>query len=167
MLRVLGSCGHNGFPIVTAEAPHRFVGMVTRNQLAVVINHRAFGDASKALNQVSFVDFATSLQSQKQGLSTKHLTGNDMLAEIHMRVWMNPVPVSVQEGCPLTRVYTLFRSLGIRHLYVCAWSCVPGCLVPSADHWFLVRRVVTDSGNQVSGIITRKEIMSSFNQDLS
>ncbi len=55
---------------------------------------------------------------------------------------MNPVPITVQRQCPLSRVFTLFRSLGMRHL------------------------VVTDDTNEVVGIISRKEIMSSFDQDL-
>ena len=66
----------------------------------------------------------------------------DLDSPMDLRPFMNPVPVTVQLQCPLSRVFTLFRSLGMRHL------------------------VVTDLNNEVQGIISRQTIMSSFQQDL-
>jgi chloride channel 7 len=61
---------------------------------------------------------------------------------VDLRPFLNPSPVAVQEECSVSRVYTLFRSLGLRHL------------------------AVTDRSNRVRGVITRKELMSTFEKDL-
>ena len=55
---------------------------------------------------------------------------------------MNVAPVTVSPLCPIARCYTLFRGMGIRHL------------------------PVVDDNNRVVGIITRKELMTDFAQDL-
>lgn len=80
---------------------------------------------------------------------TQHITleddavdDSDLDTRMDLRPFMNPVPITVQLDCPLSRVFVLFRSLGIRHL------------------------VVTDVNNEVQGIISRQTIMSSFQQDL-
>jgi predicted transcriptional regulator len=67
---------------------------------------------------------------------------SDLDEVMDLTPFMNPVPISVREECPLSRVFVLFRSLGIRHL------------------------IVTDIDNHVQGIISRQTIMSSFQQDL-
>jgi chloride channel 7 len=55
---------------------------------------------------------------------------------------MNMAPVTVSPNCPIIRCYQLFRGMGIRHL------------------------PVVDDHNQVLGMITRKELMTDFQQDL-
>lgn len=67
-------------------------------QLAVVLKHKAWGTSTAAvLSAVDFTDFATSLSSKRVGLKSSDVDlatcGNQV---IDMRVWMNPVPVSVQ-----------------------------------------------------------------------
>ena len=78
-------------------------------------------------------------------------TGSDLLmtggddpgaALIDLRPFMNPAVITVQQLCSVSRVYSLFRSLGLRHL------------------------AVVDRDNTVKGIITRKELMSTFEKDL-
>jgi signal-transduction protein with cAMP-binding, CBS, and nucleotidyltransferase domain len=50
--------------------------------------------------------------------------------------------IQVQEECPTSRVYRLFRAMGLRHL------------------------VVVGPYNDVRGIVTRKDLRSDFSQDL-
>jgi len=117
--------------------------MILRNQLAVLLKAGAWGPAEGALAKLSYDDFATSLSSKDVSIDLDtEVPESVMHEEVDLRPIMNPVPISVQLQCPLSRVFVLFRSLGIRHL----------CVV--------------DSRNEVQGIITRKEIMSSFDQDL-
>ena len=54
---------------------------------------------------------------------------------------MNPAPLSVQEECPLGRVYRIFRAMGMRHL------------------------IVVSEVNTVRGIITRKNLTMSHHDD--
>jgi len=139
--RLLTSCKHNGFPVVTETAPNKFIGTILRNQLIVMLKKRAFG--GKAMDKLRFDDFSTTLSSKAAPFdAAKDVLAADGGAILDLRPIMNPVPITVQRECPLSRVFTLFRSLGMRHL------------------------VVTDDTNEVVGIISRKEIMSSFDQDL-
>jgi len=175
VLRTLRGCAHNGFPVVTeaADGKLKFVGMVVRNQLQVMLNKRAWGPAEDAIRRVHVDDFSTSLSSkvsqrpkaqlratgprpsgprdatvpprphpQHVALRDDAVGDADMDSAMDLTPFMNPVPVTVQLTCSLSRVFVLFRSLGIRHL------------------------VVTDVNNEVQGIISRQTIMSSFQQDL-
>ena len=63
--------------------------------------------------------------------------------EIDLRPYADDYPLTVHACYPLAKVHTIFRSLGLRHL----------CVVNS-DH-------------TLHGIITRKELMSMFNHDLT
>ena len=56
--------------------------------------------------------------------------------------FMNPAPFSVMDVTPLTRVFRLYRAMGIRHL------------------------PVTNIENEVVGILTRKELRTDFSHDL-
>ena len=63
-------------------------------------------------------------------------------ANVHIGPYMNPDPLSVQPSASVERCYRLFRGVGLRHLCV-----VDGNLTPV-------------------GVITRKDLMSAFTQDL-
>ena len=54
---------------------------------------------------------------------------------VDLRPYMNPVPFSVRETSPLTRVFLLFRTMGLRHL------------------------PVIDIDNKILGIITRENLV--------
>lgn len=139
-LKTLESSAHNGFPVVNSKEQGHFIGMILRNQIAIMIRHHAFGPYPQ--EKLSLIDFSTTLSSKYERLPSREEIHPHLHRELHFGPLMNPVPITVQANCPLSRVYVLFRSLGIRHL------------------------VVTSETNEPVGIITRKDIMSSFDQDL-
>jgi CBS domain-containing protein len=61
---------------------------------------------------------------------------------LDLRPVMNPRPFSIGEETSLVRVFRLCRAMGIRHL------------------------PVANVDNQVTGILTRKELRADFTQDL-
>ena len=63
---------HSGFPVVYSREPHNFMGIILRNQLAVLIKKRAFGKAKDVLPLVSYDDFSTSLSSKKVNCARGH-----------------------------------------------------------------------------------------------
>ena len=65
-------------------------------QLAVVLRHKAFGPPAQALPKVSFTDFATSLSSKHKPLRATDVSGRERELDVDLRIWMNPVPISVQ-----------------------------------------------------------------------
>merc|ERR1712070_643289 len=70
------------------------------------------------LTKVHPLDFTTSLSSTVDKLSDIELTPEQAEFEIDVRPFMNAVPLSVQEVCPVSRVFRVFRGLGLRHLVV-------------------------------------------------
>ena len=51
-----------------------------------------------------------------------------LLSRIDISPYMNPDPLTVQPGCSMARVYSLFRGVGLRHLcvvndYSSRWAC--------------------------------------------
>lgn len=147
ILELMDRFGHNGFPVVQ-NGTRQLTGLVLRNQLAVLLNRRVHAKPPARPDRgefpVSYVDFATSLSSKRVPIDLDLVLqedGDDRL-EIDLAPYMTRVPMAVQPACPLSRVFVLFRSLGLRHL----------CVV--------------NHQNMLVGIITRKEIMSSFDNDL-
>lgn len=55
---------------------------------------------------------------------------------------MNPGPYVVYTNSKLSKVYRLYRAMGLRHL------------------------PVINRSNEIMGILTRKELMTNFNEDL-
>ena len=68
VVQTLKGCAHNGFPVIR-ETPEgrKFVGMVVRNQLVVLLNRRAWGTTEEAVRRVHVDDFSTSLSSKVRG----------------------------------------------------------------------------------------------------
>jgi len=148
---LLNETSHNGFPVVDAEG--HFLGIILRNQLCVLINARCFRAASardvasktageSALPNIPKLgDFASSLHSKTLRVDSVIARTNDD-AKLDLFLFMNPAPVTVQECTRLSRVYQLYRSMGIRHL------------------------AVVDRCNVVVGILTRQELHTDFSLDL-
>jgi len=57
---------------------------------------------------------------------------------VDLTPYINVASLTVQENCPLARIYELFRCLGLRHL------------------------TVLDKNHYVVGIITRKDLMNKY-----
>ncbi|XP_018654804.1 putative chloride channel protein [Schistosoma mansoni] len=133
---------HHGFPVVVGSTDSsRFsygtlVGMISSEHLALLLQKRVF--LSKDGNMVyslTYKDYDDAYPSYpKLGDVLANLSCDDMDAYLDLRPYMCEAPYSVPETMTMTRVYHLFRLLGLRHL------------------------PVVDSQNQVRGIITRKDL---------
>ena len=87
----LGSCKHNGFPIVTQDGG-KCVGMILRNQLLVMIGKAAWSTADGQLTEAAaktpllYDDFACSLQSRTTELDMQALGVTDVSTALAMVV---------------------------------------------------------------------------------
>jgi chloride channel 7 len=139
---------HDGLGVV-GRAPQaqgqRFdlQGLVLRRDVVVLLQHRAFGLGEAALRKVSLHDFDTRLNTKDPKFNFDTIRPDDMHRVLDLRPFLNKAPVAVLPDCPMSRIFTIFRSLGTRHL------------------------TIIDQNYTPVGIIARKDIMSSFNQDLS
>eukprot|EP00939_MAST-03C_sp_MAST-3C-sp1_P002635 g2635.t1 len=138
--KVLSETTHNGFPVISNGT---FVGMILRNQLIVLLNRGCVLDSTGNLrNEPSIFDFSQTLHSKSIALKGDN-GEKDSNAVMDLTRFMNRSPLSVQADAPLTRVFQLYRSMGIRHMPVC------------------------DTGSRVIGMITRQELYTDFSSDLS
>ncbi|CAH8630750.1 unnamed protein product [Schistosoma mattheei] len=133
---------HHGFPVVVGSTDSsRFsygtlVGMISSEHLALLLQKRAFlSKDGNIVYSLTYKDYDDAYPSYpKLGDVLAHLSCDDMDAYLDLRPYMCEAPYSVPETMTMTRVYHLFRLLGLRHL------------------------PVVDSQNQVRGIITRKDL---------
>jgi len=135
--KVLESTSHNGFPVVDENG--HFLGMILRNQLTLLLNRNCFWNGTKNVNEPSFFDFCNTLHSKTTQLKDD---GKDSKEVLNLSRFLNPAPVTVQTVTRLSRVYQLYRSMGIRHM------------------------PVVDKTNRVVGILTRQELHTDFSLDL-
>ncbi|CAH8648579.1 unnamed protein product [Schistosoma guineensis] len=133
---------HHGFPVVVGSTDSsRFsygtlVGMISSEHLALLLQKRAFlSKDGNIVYSLTYKDYDDAYPSYpKLGDVLVNLSCDDMDAYLDLRPYMCEAPYSVPETMTMTRVYHLFRLLGLRHL------------------------PVVDSQNQVRGIITRKDL---------
>ncbi len=161
IIDVLVTQSHNGFPVVDVvsqpdsnpmsgfhdmsgsfsvnvgheRAFGRFRGLILRWQLIVMLQHKIFNEYCldmKSFNLQTFRDAYPRYPSIES--VTSHITAEERDFTIDMRPVMNPSAYAVSHTASLTRIFRLFRALGLRHL------------------------VVNNDRNEVIGIVTRKDI---------
>eukprot|EP00929_Paragymnodinium_shiwhaense_P000861 TRINITY_DN101063_c0_g1_i1.p1 TRINITY_DN101063_c0_g1~~TRINITY_DN101063_c0_g1_i1.p1 ORF type:complete len:830 (+),score=149.60 TRINITY_DN101063_c0_g1_i1:103-2592(+) len=143
LLKILQSCEHHAFPVVHNET-QRFLGMVKRNTLHEVLYHgrrwslfqEPEGDLphyTPCLPWKEVMKRHPNYPSLDEVIEV--LKEEDYAKRVDLRPYVNRGGYSVPVHAALTRVYMLFRTLGLRHL-----------------------PVVSHTG-AVCGIITRKDLI--------
>ncbi|CAI5467697.1 unnamed protein product [Closterium sp. Yama58-4] len=89
----------------------------------------------RSLGSYSFSDFAKPVSTKGITIGDIELSREDLTLWIDLGPFLNPTPFIVDENMSLTKVHTLFRQLGLRHL----------CVVPPPS--------------RAVGIITRKDLL--------
>ncbi|XP_034685603.1 chloride channel protein CLC-d isoform X3 [Vitis riparia] len=140
VVSILRSNEHNGFPVIdhTRNGESLVIGLMLRSHLLVLLQSK--------------VDFQHSpLPSDPRGggkpiskgisIDDIHLSSDDLEMYIDLAPFLNPSPYVVPEDMSLSKVYNLFRQLGLRHILV----------VPRAS--------------RVIGLITRKDLLIEDNEN--
>jgi chloride channel 7 len=152
LLELLSTSVHGGYPVADGAAPnHRMIGFLLRNRLTTVLNRILLLKRTTNL-ELTESHFAVTLNSKRTKLLHSAVEMEGMIQEVNhgegenamvdLSPFIDRSTLTVQVGFPMSKVYTLFRSLGLRHL------CV-----------------VNEKGECV-GILTRKELMCAFDRDL-
>jgi chloride channel 7 len=132
---VLHNTTHNGFPVVHDDGT--FAGVILRSQLITLLGHKAFQrnpSGTKSYYQpVSLLDFSADYP-RFPPISSVNLGLDDLSQYLDLTPYINQAPFVIQQGSSLSRVFQLFRTMGLRHL------------------------VVVDQHNKVVGMITRRDL---------
>lgn len=144
LAKFLLETNHCGFPIIKKTGNYStFYGLITRTDLCILLCHEEIFNINKEGN-TSPIDYSQFCEDdvEKLAKSTRFLNlltelNSDEFSEkyVDLAPYANRSAVCVQKEFSLHRTYIIFRSLGLRHL------------------------VVVDEKNQVSGLITRKDLM--------
>ncbi|KAL5701852.1 hypothetical protein ACHQM5_027145 [Ranunculus cassubicifolius] len=146
VVSVLRTNKHNGFPVVEngRNGEGLVVGLILRSHLLVLLQSRLdfqhsalpmdLGVGSTPIRH-NFSEFVKPASSKGLSIEDIYLTRDDLEMYIDLAPFLNPTPYVVPEDMSLTKVYNLFRQLGLRHVFV----------VPRAP--------------RVIGLITRKDLL--------
>jgi len=158
IMEALRNTQHNGFPVASrrqggpdspnpGQSETRFAGCVLRSQLLLLLQCRQFQatpeapqtdeEMERAYNYKT-MDFSKVPTATGLMVDDIQLTTDQENQYINLLPFVNPNPYVVQQGTSLGKVYSLFRSLGIRHLFV-------------------IKRV-----EKIIGVITRKDLLPEF-----
>ncbi|CDS39531.1 H:Cl exchange transporter 7 [Echinococcus multilocularis] len=133
---------HHAFPVVEGhrDPDHfnygRLVGMISAQHIALMIKKKVYnpldGQDTPRLTANDFDDAYPRFYKLKNVLL--NVSDDEFERSLDFRPYMNHAPYSVSVDMSMTRVFALFRRLGLRHL------------------------PVVDNFNQVRGMITRKDL---------
>ncbi|CAJ1925424.1 unnamed protein product [Sphenostylis stenocarpa] len=129
VLSILRSNKHNGFPVIdhTRSGEPLVIGLVLRSHLLVILQskvdfqHSPLPSDSRGGGRSIRHDsseFAKPVSSKGIRIDDIHLSSDDLEMYIDLAPFLNPSPYIVPEDMSLTKVYNLFRQLGLRHLFV-------------------------------------------------
>ncbi|XP_042027544.1 chloride channel protein CLC-d-like isoform X2 [Salvia splendens] len=152
VLSILRSNNHNGFPVIdhTRSGETLVIGLILRSHLLVLLQSKVdFQHSPLPFNsrdgpvpiRHNLTEFVKPVSSKGISIDDIHLTPDDLEMYIDLVPFLNPSPYVVPEDMSLTKVYTLFRQLGLRHVLV----------VPRAS--------------RVIGMITRKDLLIEDQED--
>ncbi|KAL6535313.1 hypothetical protein OROMI_026687 [Orobanche minor] len=152
VLSILRSNTHNGFPVIdhTRSGETLVIGLILRSHLLVLLQSKVdFQHSPLPFNsrdgpapiRHNLTEFVKPVSSKGLSIDDIHLTPDDLEMYIDLAPFLNPSPYVVPEDMSLTKVYNLFRQLGLRHILV----------VPRAS--------------RVVGMITRKDLLIEDNED--
>ncbi|KAF2284164.1 hypothetical protein GH714_019676 [Hevea brasiliensis] len=152
VVSILRSNKHNGFPVIdhTRNGETLVIGLVLRSHLLVLLQSKVDfqhsplpcdpSGGSRSIRH-NFSEFVKPVSSKGISIEDIHLSSDDLEMYIDLAPFLNPSPYVVPEDMSLTKVYNLFRELGLRHIFV----------VPRAS--------------RVIGLITRKDLLIEDNED--
>ncbi|KAF5736850.1 chloride channel protein CLC-d [Tripterygium wilfordii] len=149
----LRSSEHNGFPVIdhTRSGETLVIGLVLRSHLLVLLQSKVDfqhnplpcdPSESRSIRHMSS-EFVKPASSKGISIDDIHLSGDDMEMYMDLAPFLNPSPYIVPEDMSLTKVYNLFRQLGLRHVFV------------------------APRPSRVIGLITRKDLLIEDNEDAS
>lgn len=148
---ILKSNHHNGFPVIDHTRNGELViGLMLRSHLLVLLQSKVDFQHSPVASDLrrgslpirhNFSEFVKPVSSKGLSIHDIHLSPDDLEMYIDLAPYVNPSPYVVPEDMSLTKVYNLFRQLGLRHIFV----------VPRTS--------------RVIGMITRKDLLIEDNED--
>lgn len=126
LYQMLQSTAHSAFPIVEfigsgADELATLNGIILRHQLVMILRNQAYGpkraDGSVNAPRMTFEDFRSEYPRYPD-VADITVPPSDYDMYIDLKPYMNPSPYVVVQESTLSRIFRLFRTMGLRHLIV-------------------------------------------------
>ncbi|XP_018846839.1 chloride channel protein CLC-d-like isoform X2 [Juglans regia] len=152
VVSILRSNSHNGFPVIdhTRTGETLVIGLVLRSHLLVLLQSKVDFQhsplpcdprpGSRPIRHTPS-EFVKPASSKGISIDDIQLSPDDLEMYIDLAPFLNPSPYIVPEDMSLTKVYNLFRQLGLRHIFV------------------------APRPSRVIGLITRKDLLIEDNEE--
>ena len=157
---------HNLFPVLDGISG-QLQGTITRSSLLEILHAGLFSVPLGNNDDCSYCDVLCpvnippyppgSEHAQSLNLETLRLSADQFLMFIDMRPYIDPAPHVLFEDATLKKSFTIFRTLGLRHLVIIN----RGCKVTGENRYLYFALCQYDLANIVTGIITRKDLIQS------
>lgn len=137
ILEVLESCEHNGFPVV--EDDGHFMGLIKRDTLVQVLwrgkSHGIFQDPGllEGTFSAAMVPYKDERTNRSLSEIKAALSAEDLPKVVDLLPYVNEGCFTVPETASVTRVYKLFRAMGLRHLPVVTRRGMTAGMITRAD----------------------------------
>jgi len=121
VVRVLRETEHNGFPIVNERG--LLSGLLLRSQLLTLLKHRDFQSNERIRRKFyQRLELSAFGEEYPRALSLSEvmagMTRQELESYVDLTPYMHLSPYTVHHKALLTRVFRMFRTLGLRHLVV-------------------------------------------------
>jgi len=141
---MLKTVKHSSFPIVEFEAVEKlsesglahFHGTILRHQLIIILLHKGYGPRVHETVRAKRLSFQELMNQYPRFPTVEDLQipPEDYDKYVDLSPYLNPSPYTVLQESTLSRVFRLFRTMGLRHL------------------------IVTNRKHELVGMVTRKDL---------
>eukprot|EP00026_Physarum_polycephalum_P002045 Phypoly_transcript_02049.p1 GENE.Phypoly_transcript_02049~~Phypoly_transcript_02049.p1 ORF type:complete len:942 (+),score=158.82 Phypoly_transcript_02049:112-2937(+) len=137
ILNILKNTTHNGFPVVNNSRDRFLKGIILRPQLLVLLDRLSRIWVSRSEMVYSHQEYMTKLAWNLPKLQDilDAYEEEDYAREVDLSPYINITVYSVNEEFAVSEAYTMFRTMGLRHL------------------------IVVNERNKVKGMITKKDLL--------
>eukprot|EP01032_Pedospumella_encystans_P012074 gene12074-13992_t len=145
---ILIKAKHNCFPVVESDESNILVGSILRKTICTLLKHKAFapshagpshtGTGAPPQRLFPLVAWGTleCTYPRYPHVDQLNLSDADRECWLDLRPYLDSAPFTMNEHASVQRAYRVFRTLGLRHL------------------------IVTNTHNQVLGMVTRHDLVS-------
>ncbi|KAI5067427.1 hypothetical protein GOP47_0017955 [Adiantum capillus-veneris] len=142
IINVLNNISHNAFPLLhensSAETAF-FHGLIMRSQLIWLLKGKRFLFVGNSLEEsFQFIECGKPEKGASAMIADVKITAKEQQMFVDLHPYANTSPYTIVDSTSLSKAYSLFRRLGLRHL----------CVVPKVPNGF-----------PIVGILTRHDFM--------
>jgi len=107
---------HSAYPIIDEKG--KFRGLIRLYEIVVLMRKKMYVESISKEQRLNLNDFLQTYPRYNTLLKDLNISDEELNYHIDLEPYISPCPYVVYENSSLSKVFSLFRSLGLRHLVV-------------------------------------------------